>query len=163
MNTNLIIECTKCNKPHIVYAQKKISTGCVQAFKRVTHDLLFVLIWRKRISWPKEFQRVSDLSEFKVHWSSGEVLYYSTGFTSYCSHWGTKCTSKLSCGTKEYPICSDCSLLHLMHAIAHAHASTGATSSMRIKNSMYHFCLWHLLFGTLKWKKWNKDQKNQLE
>ena len=44
MNTNLIIECTKCNKPHIVYAQKKISARCVQAFKRVTHDLLFVLI-----------------------------------------------------------------------------------------------------------------------
>ena len=39
MNTNLIIE---CNKPRIVYAQKKISTGRVRVFKRVTYDLLLV-------------------------------------------------------------------------------------------------------------------------
>ena len=42
INTNLIIECTKCNKSRIVYAQKKIPVGRVRAFKRVTHDLLFV-------------------------------------------------------------------------------------------------------------------------
>ena len=42
MNANLIIECTECNKLCIVYTQKKISTGHVPAFKRVTHDLLFV-------------------------------------------------------------------------------------------------------------------------
>ena len=42
MNTNLIIECTECNKPRIVYAQKKISTGRVRVFKRVTYDLLLV-------------------------------------------------------------------------------------------------------------------------
>ena len=34
-----------------------------------------------------------------------------------------------------------CSLLHLMHAIAHAHASTCATSLMHVKNSMSHFYL----------------------
>ena len=29
MNTNLIIECTECNKPRIVYAQKKyVSWAC---------------------------------------------------------------------------------------------------------------------------------------
>ena len=39
MNTSLIIKCTKCNKPRIVYVQKKISIERVQAFKRVTYDL----------------------------------------------------------------------------------------------------------------------------
>ena len=42
MNTNLTIEYTECNKPRIVYAQKKISTGRVRVFKRVTYDLLLV-------------------------------------------------------------------------------------------------------------------------
>ena len=55
-----------------------------------------------------------------------------------------------------------CSCLYLMCAIAHAHASTCATSLMCVKNSMYHFCLWHLS-GTLEWKKWNKDQKHCIE
>ena len=45
------------------------------------------------------------------------------------------------------------SLLHLMRAIARAHTSIRATSLMRVKHSMRHFCLWHLLCGTLKWKK----------
>ena len=31
------------------------------------------------------------------------------------------------------------SLLHLMHAIACAHSSTGAPSLMHVKNSMHHF------------------------
>ena len=42
INTNLIIECTECNKPRTVCAQKTISAGRVRTFKRVTHDLLFV-------------------------------------------------------------------------------------------------------------------------
>ena len=37
-----------------------------------------------------------------------EVLYYIAGFTSCCSHCGTKRASKLSCRTNECPICSDC-------------------------------------------------------
>ena len=52
---------------------------------------------------------------------------------------------------------STISLPHLMRVIARAHASTRATSLMHVKNSTHHFCLWHLLFGTLEWKKWNKD------
>ena len=35
MNSNLIIESTKCNKLHIIYVQKKISVMCVRAFKKV--------------------------------------------------------------------------------------------------------------------------------
>ena len=33
------------------------------------------------------------------------------------------------------------SLLHLMHASAHTHASTLATSLIQIKNSMYHLLM----------------------
>ena len=38
-------------------------------------------------------------------------------------------------------------LLHLIHVIAQAHASTHATSLIRVKNSTHHFCLRH----------WNKE------
>ena len=41
-------------------------------------------------------------------------------------------------------------LLYLMRAIAHAHARTRATSLMLVKNSTHHFCLRHLLSGTLE-------------
>ena len=37
------------------------------------------------------------------------------------------------------------------------------TSLMHVKNSMCHFCLLHLLSGTLEWKIWKKDQKYQIE
>ena len=33
------------------------------------------------------------------------------------------------------------SILHLIRAIARAHASTRTTSLMRVKNSLRHFCL----------------------
>ena len=42
--------------------------------------------------------------------------------------------------------------------IASAHASTLATSLMHEKNSTHHSCLWHLLPGTLEWRKWKKDK-----
>ena len=45
------------------------------------------------------------------------------------------------------------SLIHLMHAIARAHAGTHATSLIRVKNSMRHlfvsYCLGH----------WNEENK----
>ena len=41
-----------------------------------------------------------------------------------------------------------CSLLHLMGAIAHVHASMPATSLMHLTNSTQHFCLWNLLSRT---------------
>ena len=43
-----------------------------------------------------------------------------------------------------------------MRAIARA-------SLMRAKNTTRHLCLWHLLSGTLEWKKWNKGQKHQID
>ena len=52
------------------------------------------------------------------------------------------------------------SLLHLMRAIARAHASKRATSLMRVKNSMRHtsaygtYCLGH-------WKKEGNERKNK--
>ena len=54
-------------------------------------------------------------------------------------------------GGKKYCTCLDLvySLLHMMHAITCAHASTCATSLMHVKNSMCHFCLWYLFFRTL--------------
>ena len=42
---------------------------------------------------------------------------------------------------KRYQNNPEDSLLDLMLAIAHAHTSTRATSLMRVKNSMRHFCL----------------------
>ena len=45
------------------------------------------------------------------------------------------------------------SLLHLIHAITCAHASTHATSLMSVKNNTHHFCLWHLLSGALEQRK----------
>ena len=39
-----------------------------------------------------------------------------------------------------YPMMNSC-LFHLMREIAHAHTSTCATSLMRVKNSICHFCL----------------------
>ena len=50
----------------------------------------------------------------------------------------------------------DSSLLHLMRAITHTHASTRATSFTRVKNSMRHFCLWYLLSWVFEWRKWKK-------
>ena len=52
------------------------------------------------------------------------------------------------------------SLIHLMRAIAHAHVSTRATGLSRVRNSSRHFCLWHLLSGTLEWRKWNNKITN---
>ena len=51
------------------------------------------------------------------------------------------------------------SLLHLLHAIACAHARTHTISLMRVKNSTCHFCLWHLLSGTLEQRKWKKETR----
>ena len=56
----------------------------------------------------------------------------------------------------SYSCFSYISLVHLMRAIAHAHASTRATSLMRIKDNTHHFLLWRLLSGTLKWRKSKK-------
>ena len=42
MNTNLTTECTKCNKPCLVFAKKKISARRLETFKRVNHDFLFL-------------------------------------------------------------------------------------------------------------------------
>ena len=53
------------------------------------------------------------------------------------------------------------SLLHLIHAIACTHTSTCTTSLMNVKNSTCHFCLWHLLYITLKQRKWKKEQKQK--
>ena len=73
MNANLNIECTKCNKPRIVYAQKKISAGRVRAFKRVTHDLLFVCGYSvEKLVGPKNFK------EFHIR---QKLKCYSAGFT----------------------------------------------------------------------------------
>ena len=54
------------------------------------------------------------------------------------------------------------SLLHLMPAIARAHASTRATSFMCVKNSTCHLCLWHLLSGTWQQRKWKREQTHQI-
>ena len=104
MNTNLIIECTECNKACVVYAQ----SGRVRAFKRVTHDLSFVCG-----SSVKELVGSEYFKEFHMRQNlkcidQVEVLYYSAGFISCYSHCCTKHTSNLSCGTNEYPVCSDC-------------------------------------------------------
>ena len=53
------------------------------------------------------------------------------------------------------------SRLHLMCAIARAHASTRTTSSMRVKNSMCHLCLWLLLPGTLEQRNERKNKNNR--
>ena len=50
-------------------------------------------------------------------------------------------------------ILASSSLINLVHAIAYTHTSTRAISLMRVKNNTRHFCLWHLLSGTLKWIK----------
>ena len=50
-------------------------------------------------------------------------------------------------------ILASSSLINLVHAIAYTHTSTRATSLMRVKYNTRHFCLWHLLSGTLKWIK----------
>ena len=87
LNTSLIIECTKCNKPLIAYARKKISIGRVRAFKRVTYDLLLVC----RYSEEEELVGSKIFKEFHICQNlkcidEVEVLYYSAGLTSCCSH-----------------------------------------------------------------------------
>ena len=96
MNANLIIECTECNTLRIVFVQKKISTGRVRVFKRVTYELL--LACRSRV---EELVGPKNVKEFHISQNlkciiEVEVLYYSAGFTSCWSHWGTKRASKLS-------------------------------------------------------------------
>ena len=53
------------------------------------------------------------------------------------------------------------SLIHLMCAITRVHGSTCANSLMCVKNTMHHFCLWHLLPGTVEWRKL-KNKNNKL-
>ena len=36
-----------------------------------------------------------------------EILYYSAGYPSCCSHCGMRRAAKLSTGTNEYPMCID--------------------------------------------------------
>ena len=52
------------------------------------------------------------------------------------------------------------SLLHLMRAIARAHASTRVNSLMRVKNCKCHLCLWHLLSVILEQIKWKNINLN---
>ena len=107
MNTNLIIKCTECNKLRIVYAQKKMSARQVQAFKWVAHYLLFICGSSiKELVGPKNFKEFHIRQNLKSI-DQVEMLYYSAGFTSCCSRWDKKRTSKLSCGTNKYPSCSD--------------------------------------------------------
>ena len=55
-------------------------------------------------------------------------------------------------------------LLSLLHwAIACTYASLCTPSLTHIINSTHHFCLQHLLPGTLEWRKSKKDQKYQIE
>ena len=53
-------------------------------------------------------------------------------------------------------------LSHSMRAITRSHASTRATSLMRVKNSTRHLCLWHLWSGTLERRKWKNEQNHQI-
>ena len=55
-----------------------------------------------------------------------------------------------------------CSLIHLVRAVVHGHASTRATSLMRVKNSTHHLCLCALIFWDIGMKK-IKKQKHQIE
>ena len=87
--------------------RKNMSAGRVRAFKRVIHDLLFVCGSSEELVCPenfKEFHICQNLNSI----DQVEVLYYRAGITSCCSHCDTKRASKLSCGTNENPICSDC-------------------------------------------------------
>ena len=61
----------------------------------------------------------------------------------------------------SFPLRLNGSLLHLICAIARAHASTSTTILMHAKNNMYHFCLSHLLSGTVEWKKIDKEHHIQ--
>ena len=56
---------------------------------------------------------------------------------TYYKSWNQKIKSHADSTTLD----DDNSLIHLMCAIARAHASTLATSLMHVKNNMSHFCL----------------------
>ena len=73
---NLIVECTECNKSRIVSAQKKVSTGSVRAFKRVTDDLSCVC----ELADSKNFKEFHIRQNLKCI-DQVEVLYCSAGFT----------------------------------------------------------------------------------
>ena len=88
--------------------RKRYQPWCVRAFKRVTYNLLFVCgSSLEELVGPKNFKEFHIRQNLKCI-DQVEVLYYSAGFTSCCNHRSTKRASKLSCGTNEYPICSDC-------------------------------------------------------
>ena len=88
--------------------QQMAYRGHVQAFKRLNLDLLFVYGSSvKKLVGPENFKEFHIRQKLKCI-DQMEGLYYGAGFSSCCSHCGTKCASKLSCGTNEYPICSDC-------------------------------------------------------
>ena len=40
--TNLTIICTECDKPRLIYAQKKQYSNILRKFKQITSDLLFI-------------------------------------------------------------------------------------------------------------------------
>ena len=70
---------------------------------------------------------------------------------------------QVQCSIWSSIFCTLFSLINLMCVITCAHDSTLTTSLMRVKNSTCHFCLWHLLSGTLECRKWKKDKRYQIE
>ena len=54
-------------------------------------------------------------------------------------------------------------ILQLMRAFPRPHHSTFTISLMYVKNTLHHFCLLHLLSGTLERRKWKKDEQHQIK
>ena len=113
LNTRLVIKCSKCDKPHVIYAQKKITAQESKDFKHVTDQLLYTC--------------GSSLKEFKGHSNSTrehklekllvkenhscmklvETIHFSCKIFPDCCIWyGSK--QKLTTVPNTYLICSSC-------------------------------------------------------
>ena len=109
-NTNIVIMCTECQKPRLVYAQKKVSPPVATKFKRLISDLLFICGSSiEELIGPDHFRELFIRQNHHCI-DPVEELYYSAGYTSCCIHCSTK--RKLTTGSNEYPMCSDCRRLN---------------------------------------------------
>ena len=90
-NTGLTVKCTECNKPRLVYSQKKISVSLPRKFKLATDKLWFTCgaTVKELIGTEQQFAdlfiRVSLTCQKPV-----EAIYYSVGsYPNCCCHCGS--------------------------------------------------------------------------
>ena len=90
LNTNPKIICTECDKPQLVYTQKKPHNNISRKFKQINSDLLIT----NNTTVP-ELTGNKDFSQLQIRDNLTclipvEKLYYSAGYDTCCCQFGSK-------------------------------------------------------------------------